>query len=329
MPILRKRHRRLRRQPWLRDLVQEHRLDVSDLVWPVFVQEGDRLTTPVEGLPGVERYSIDRLVTACKQAHALGIRAVAVFPAVPENKKTEDACEACNPENLACRAIQSLKDALPEMGVIADVALDPYTSHGHDGVLDASADVDNDATVALLAKQAVVLAQAGADVVAPSDMMDGRVLAIRDALDGDGLHKTAILSYAAKYASAFYGPFRTAVGSKKALGAADKRSYQMQSANRIEALSEVAQDISEGADMVMVKPGIHYLDVLADVAAHADVPVCAYHVSGEYAMLCAAEDAGLLDGDAALMETMLAFKRAGARFILTYGALRLAHILHG
>ena len=321
------RHRRLRAHSWLRALVQEHQLHPSDLVWPVFVQEGEKKTTSVSGLPGVKRYSIDKLVAECAKAHKLGIQAIALFPVVPASKKTADGKEALNKNNLACRAIKALKKALPELGVIADVALDPYTDHGHDGLLAKDGTVDNDRTVAQLAKQALVLAQAGADIVAPSDMMDGRVAAIRQTLDEKGFVHTAILSYAAKYASAFYGPFRSAVGSKKALGAADKRGYQMNPANIREAHSEVQQDIAEGADMVMVKPGLHYMDVLSMVADSVDVPVCVYHVSGEYAMLKAAEEAGMLDGDAAMMETMLAFKRAGARFILTYAAVDIAKVL--
>lgn len=321
------RHRRLRQHAWLRALVQEHRLHASDLVWPVFVQEGENKSIVVDGLEGVKRYSIDKLVVECKKAHALGIQAVALFPVVPAEKKTADGKEALNKNNLACRAIKELKKALPELGVIADVALDPYTSHGHDGVLNKAGQVDNDPTVALLAKQAVVLAQAGADIVAPSDMMDGRVAAIRAALDAKDFSATPILAYSAKYASALYGPFRAAVGSKKALGGADKRGYQMNAANAIEARSEALQDVIEGADMVMVKPGLHYLDILAALSAELDVPVCVYHVSGEYAMLKAAEKAGILNGAEALMETMLAFKRAGARFILTYGAVEVANAL--
>lgn len=318
------RHRRLRQTMWLRDLVQEHRLHPSDLVWPVFVQEGSGKTTEIGGLPGVKRYTIDKLITACKKAHLLGIPAVALFPVVPPAKKSADGKEALNKHNLVCKAIRALKKAMPDLGVIADVALDPYTTHGHDGILNKAGDVDNDQTITQLAAQALVLARAGADMVAPSDMMDGRVAAIRAALDAESYTHTPILAYSAKYASALYGPFRAAVGSKNALGSADKRSYQMHPANRREALSEALQDVAEGADIVMVKPGLHYLDILADMAATLDVPVCAYHVSGEYAMLKAAAAAGILDGDAVLMETMLAFKRAGARFILTYAAPEVA-----
>lgn len=321
-----KRHRRLRSAAWLRALVQEHHVQVSDLIWPVFVQEGQKKTVAVDGLPGVSRYSIDVLVKEVAKAHGLGISAIAIFPVVPPEKKSADAREALNAKNLVCRAIAAIKKAVPDIGIIADVALDPYTSHGHDGLL-KNGDVANDETVTMLCKQAVVLAKAGADIVAPSDMMDGRVAAIRAALNAAGFTQVPILSYAAKYASAFYGPFRAAVGSKNALGKADKRTYQMNAANAREAMSEVLQDIAEGADMVMVKPGLHYLDVIRDVREVSDVPVFAYHVSGEYAMLKAAAAQGMLNEEAALMETMLAFKRAGADAVLTYAARDIATIL--
>lgn len=323
-PTVSVRPRRLRSSPWLRALVAEHRLSPADLVWPVFVCEGVGQRIAVNGLAGVERYSIDVLIEEAKKAEALGIPAIAIFPAVDAAHKSEQAEAAFDAGNLVCRAIRAVKDAVPGVGIIADVALDPYTTHGHDGVLDAKGDVDNDRTVALLCKQAIVLAQAGADIVAPSDMMDGRVAAIRSALDGAELSAVPILSYAAKYASAFYGPFRMAVGSKSALGKADKRSYQMNPANTREALLEAALDSAEGADMVMVKPGLHYLDVLARVSDMSDVPVAVYHVSGEYAMLKAAAVSGMLDEKEALLETMMAFKRAGASFILTYAARDVA-----
>ncbi len=318
------RPRRLRRAPWLRALVAEHALRVEDLIWPLFVQEGVGLVTAVDGLPAVNRLSIDEVVNAAKEAAALGIPAIALFPVTPADKKTEDGSEALNAENLVCRAIRAVKAAVPEIGIIADVALDPYTTHGHDGVLGTDGDVANDATVHILCRQAVVLAQAGADIVAPSDMMDGRVGEIRAALDDAGFEQIAILSYAAKYASAFYGPFRAAVGSKNNLGKADKRTYQMNPANATEALREVALDMAEGADMLMVKPASLYLDIIARVAESSDVPVFAYHVSGEYAMLKAAVAAGMLDEKAATLETLLAMKRAGATAILTYAARDVA-----
>jgi porphobilinogen synthase len=320
------RLRRLRRSAWLRALVQEHRLHAEDLIWPVFVREGKGAHQPIADLPDVERYSIDVLVKEAKKAHALGIQALAVFPVVEASRKSADAREALNANNLVCRAIAALKKALPTMGVIADVALDPYTSHGHDGLF-AHGDVANDTTVAMLCKQSVVLAQAGADIVAPSDMMDGRVGAIRDALDDAGFTQVAILAYTAKYASAFYGPFRSAVGSKNTLGKADKRTYQMQPANSKEAMLEAALDTAEGADMLMVKPGLPYLDIVARLSDQFELPVLAYHVSGEYAALKFAARAGAIDFNATLMESLLAFKRAGARAILTYGAREAAALL--
>ena len=290
----------------------------------MFVQEGTGLLTPIDGLPGVERRSVDKIVEAAREAASLGIPSIALFPVTPAEKKTEDGREACNAQNLVCEAIRAVKAAVPEIGIIADVALDPYTTHGHDGVLGADGDVANDATVRILCEQAVTLAQAGVDIVAPSDMMDGRVGEIRAALDEAGFDHVVILAYAAKYASAFYGPFRAAVGSKNNLGKADKRTYQMNPANSIEALREVALDIAEGADMVMVKPASLYLDIIARVKDTSDVPVLAYHVSGEYAMLKAAVAAGMLDEKAAVLETLLAMKRAGSDAILTYAALDVA-----
>jgi porphobilinogen synthase len=323
------RPRRLRRSPWLRDMVSETRLHPSDLIWPLFVQEGAGKVTPVEGLPGVERLSIDMAIDAAREAVALGIPAIAIFPVTPAEKKTEDGREAFNPENLMCRAIRAIKKAVPEMGIIADVALDPYTTHGHDGVLgsESDGDVANDTTVASLCKQALVLAEAGCDVVAPSDMMDGRIGEIRAVLDGAGHSNTVILSYAVKYASALYGPFRAAVGSKNNLGKADKRTYQMNPANAVEAIREVALDLEQGADMVMVKPATFYLDIISQVVEAADVPVLAYHVSGEYAMVKAASAAGILDEKAVMLENLLAIKRAGATAILTYAARDVARYL--
>jgi porphobilinogen synthase len=314
------RLRRLRRTGWLRSLVAEHHVRVEDLIWPVFVTDG--AGGKIKGMAGVERYTIAQLVKAAKEAHALGIPAIALFPKVDAKLKSDDAREAVNKDNLVCRAIRAVKKEVPGIGIIGDVALDPYTSHGHDGIVKRGV-VDNDATVVILARQAVVLAQAGCDIVAPSDMMDGRVGAIRTALDAKGFTQTVILSYTAKYASAFYGPFREAVGSAKTKPL-DKRSYQMNPANIREAVREVALDIAEGADMVMVKPGLLYLDVIARIKQSCELPVFAYHVSGEYAMLMAAVEKGLLDEKAATLETLLAFKRAGADAILTYGALDVA-----
>lgn len=318
------RMRRLRRSPWLRDLVAEHRLHAADLVWPVFVLEGEGLRVPVAELPGVTRYSIDVLVEEVRKAVALGIRAIAIFPVVDPALKSDDAREAVNADNLVCRAIRAIKAGVPDIGVIADVALDPYTLHGHDGIVGGDGDVENDRTVEVLCAQALALAKSGADIVAPSDMMDGRIRAIRVALDAESFPHVAILSYAAKYASALYGPFRDAVGSRNALGKADKRTYQMNPANAREAEREVLIDIAEGADMVMVKPGLHYLDILHRVAQVSDVPVSVYHVSGEYAMLKHAGAQGLIEEGKAMLETMLAFKRAGASFILTYAARDIA-----
>jgi porphobilinogen synthase len=303
--------------------VAEHSLNVEDLIWPVFVQEGSNKRTPVPSMPDVERISIDVLVEQCKKAQKLGIPAIAIFPVVDAALKTEDAEESYNPKNLVCRAIAAIKKEVPGIGIICDVALDPYTSHGHDGIV-KSGDVENDATIAVLCKQAVAQAKAGCDIVAPSDMMDGRVGVIRAALDSEGLQHVRILAYAAKYASAFYGPFRDAVGSKNTLGKADKRTYQMDPANAEEALREVALDIAEGADMVMVKPGMPYLDIIRSVKESFHVPVLAYQVSGEYAMMKAAAAQGWLDYDAVMRESLLAFKRAGASAILTYAALDVA-----
>ncbi|MFM9891045.1 MAG: porphobilinogen synthase [Rickettsiales bacterium] len=321
------RPRRLRQAPWVRALVAEHQLRAEDLIWPLFVQEGAGLATPIHGLPGVERLSIDRAVEAAREAVGLGIPAIALFPVTPAELKTDDGREALNPENLLCRAIRAVKAAVPEIGIIADVALDPYTTHGHDGLLGESGDVENDATVAILCQQACVLALAGANMVAPSDMMDGRVGEIRAALDTTGHSHTVILSYAVKYASAFYGPFRAAVGSDKNLGKADKRTYQMNPANTREALREAMLDVAEGADMLMVKPAGLYLDIIARVREVSDVPLFAYQVSGEYAMLKAAAAAGMLDEQAAIMESLLAIKRAGADAIFTYAARDVAQWL--
>ncbi len=320
-----RRLRRLRRSPWLRDLVAEHRLTPADLIWPLFIIDGDEQSEPVPSMPGVMRRSIDLAIEAAREAVALGIPALALFPVVPAALKTADGREATNPDNLICQALTRIKDAVPEIGLICDVALDPYTDHGHDGLLVAG-EIVNDATLAVLAEQAVVQAAAGADVIAPSDMMDGRIAAVRTALDEAGHRDTAILAYTAKYASAFYGPFRDAVNSGGFLKG-DKRTYQMDPANAAEALREVALDVAESADMVMVKPGLPYLDVLAAVKRATGLPTCVYHVSGEYSMLRAAAAQGWLDYDACLLESLLGFKRAGADGILTYGACDAARLL--
>jgi len=320
------RPRRLRVSPWIRNMISEHRVTVNDLIWPVFIQEGKNLRTPIASMPGVERLSIDLLTLAVKEARDLGIPAIALFPATPTNLKTQDGEEAFNPENLVCRTIRAIKSAVPDIGIICDVALDPYTSHGQDGLV-RNGIVVNDETVEVLCKQSVVQAQAGCDVIAPSDMMDGRVGAIRKALDNAGFSHVAILSYAAKYASAFYGPFRDAVGSANNLGKSDKKTYQMDPSNSSEALREVALDIAEGADMVMVKPGMPYLDVVARVKEAFKVPTFAYQVSGEYAMLCAAAANGWLEREKVILESLLSFKRAGADGVLTYFAVEAAKLL--
>jgi porphobilinogen synthase len=321
----RTRLRRNRRCGWSRRLVAENRLNVDDLIWPVFVVDGEARREPVASMPGVERLSCDLLVHAIGGAKDLGIPAVAVFPSIDQALKTTDAREALNPENLVCRAVRAIKAAHPDIGVICDVALDPFSSSGHDGIV-RDGRVLNDETVEVLCRQAVVQAGAGCDIAAPSDMMDGRVGAIREVLDNAGFQDVQIMSYAAKYASAFYGPFREAVGSAARLKG-DKKCYQMDPANVAEALREVALDVDEGADMLIVKPGLPYLDVLSAVSASFGVPTFAYHVSGEYAMLKAAVAQGWFDGDAALLETLIAFKRAGAAGILTYAAVEAARLL--
>jgi porphobilinogen synthase len=304
----------------------EHALSVNDLIWPVFVEEGSGKRTAIGSMPGVERLSIDLLTEAVGEAKSLGIPAIAIFPATDPAKKTPDGDEALNPESLVCRTVRAIKSAHPEIGVICDVALDPYTTHGQDGLVRGGY-VVNDETLAVLEKQAVVQASAGCDVIAPSDMMDGRVGAIRRAIDEAGFEHVQILAYAAKYASAFYGPFRDAVGSAASLGQGDKRTYQMDPANSDEALREVALDIAEGADMVMVKPGMPYLDIVRRVKDAFHVPTFAYQVSGEYAMLAAAADRGWLDRKRAVLESLLAFKRAGADGVLTYFAVEAARWL--
>ncbi len=320
-----RRMRRNRVDAGTRRLVAENRLTVDDLIWPVFVIEGSGETTAVASMPGVERVSLDRLAAHVAPAVALGIPAVALFPATPAEKKDAEGSEATNPDNLMCQAARLLKREFPALVLVGDVALDPYTDHGHDGVI-RDGYVANDASLAVLTRQAVVQAAAGIDIIAPSDMMDGRVAAIRAALDADGLIHTRIMSYAAKYASAFYGPFRDAVGSAGAL-VGDKKTYQMDPANSDEALAEVALDLAEGADMVMVKPGLPYLDIVRRVKARFGVPTFAYQVSGEYAMIMAAVGNGWLDHHRAMMESLLAFKRAGANGVLTYFAPEAARLL--
>jgi len=320
------RMRRNRSQDWVRRLTRESAVTPADLIWPVFVQEGQGLHTPIPSMPGVERLSIDLVVKAVGEAKSLGIPAVAVFPVTPPELKTEDGEEATNPDNLVCRAVRNIKDAHDGIGVICDVALDPYTTHGQDGIV-RDGEVLNDETVAVLCAQAFVQAQAGCDVIAPSDMMDGRIGAIREALDGEGLDHVSLLAYAAKYASAFYSPFRDAVGSAQNLGTADKRTYQLDPANADEALREVALDIAEGADMVMVKPGMPYLDIVRRVKESFGLPTFAYQVSGEYAMLRGAADQGWLNWENVILESMLSFKRAGADGVLTYAAPEIAKLL--
>ena len=312
----------------MRSMLAEHRLHSSDFIWPLFVCDGHGCDEPIASLPGVSRWSVDRLGAKAREAQELGIPCIALFPNTPEHLRTDDAREALNSDNLICRAIRAIKDAVPEIGVLTDVALDPYTSHGHDGMIDEGGNVINDDTVAILVDQALVQASAGADIVAPSDMMDGRVAAIRSALESAGHQNVAIMAYAAKYASAFYGPFREAVGSLGRLKG-DKRGYQMDPANIEEALREVGLDLAEGADFVMVKPGLPYLDVIARVKDAFAVPTFAYQVSGEYAMIEAAAAAGAGDRSSLIIETLLAFKRAGATGVLTYHALDAARLIAG
>jgi len=304
----------------------ETTLTSADLIWPLFIAEGQGVEEPIVSLPGVSRWSVDGIVARAKEARDLGIPCIALFPNTQPERRTDDGKEALNPDNLMCRAIRALKDAVPEIGVLTDVALDPYTSHGHDGLLDDSGYVLNDATAEVLVGQALNQAAAGADIIAPSDMMDGRVGLIREALEAEGHVNVQIMSYAAKYASGFYGPFRDAVGSRGLLKG-DKKTYQMDPANAEEALREVALDLAEGADSVMVKPGLPYLDIILRVKDRFEVPVFAYQVSGEYAMLEAAVAAGAAERDAVVLETLMAFKRAGCSGVLTYHALHAAKLL--
>ena len=321
------RPRRMRRDDWSRRLMQENVLTASNLIYPVFLLDGAHQSESVTSMPGVNRLSLDLLFPVAEECVALGITVLALFPVIDAALKTPDGKEACNPNGLIPRAVAELKKRFPELGIMTDVALDPYTSHGQDGVLDADNRILNDETTAILVAQALTQAQAGVDIVAPSDMMDGRIQKIREALEQQNLIHTRIMAYSAKFASAFYGPFRDAVGSAKNLGKADKKTYQMDSANTDEALREVALDINEGADMVMVKPGMPYLDIVRRVKDAFEYPTYAYQVSGEYAMLKAAALNGWLDHDSVMMESLLAFKRAGADGILTYFALEAARLL--
>jgi porphobilinogen synthase len=328
-PYPNSRPRRLRRDAFSRNLVREHSLSSHDLIYPVFVLDGQNRHEAVGSMPGVERLSLDLLMPVAEDCVKLGIPAMALFPVIDPSLKTPDGREATNPDGLVPQVVRALKLAFPQLGVMTDVALDPYTSHGQDGLLDETNYIINDATVAILVKQALTQAAAGVDMVAPSDMMDGRIGAIRQGLEAAGFVNTRIMAYSAKYASAFYGPFRDAVGSAANLGKADKKVYQMDPGNSNEALREVALDIAEGADMVMVKPGMPYLDIVRRVKDEFGVPTFAYQVSGEYAMLKAAAQNGWLDHDAVMMESLLAFKRAGADGILTYFARDAARLLKG
>jgi len=319
------RPRRNRRADWARRMVREHVLTPDDLIWPLFLVEGKKVRAAVDSMPGVERLSIDEAVRAAERAAKLSIPCLALFPYTEHEKRNERGSEALNADNLVCRAIRAIKQEVPQIGVLCDVALDPYTSHGHDGLM-RNGVILNDETVAVLVRQALIQAEAGCDIIAPSDMMDGRVGAIRKGLDAAGFDEVQIMAYAAKYASAFYGPFRDAIGSNATL-IGDKRTYQMDPANADEALREVELDIGEGADMIMVKPGMPYLDILQRVKATFGMPTFAYQVSGEYAMIMAAAQNGWLDGDKAIAESLIAFKRAGADGVLTYFAARIAEQL--
>jgi len=320
------RLRRTRASGWSRAMHAENRLHPSDLIWPLFVTEGKGVEEPISSLPGVSRWSVDLMVARAKDARDAGIPCLALFPNTQPERRSDDGREALNPDNLMCRAIRAIKDAVPDIGILTDVALDPYTAHGQDGLVDKAGRILNDETIELLVGQSLNQAAAGADIIAPSDMMDGRIGVIRSALEDYGHKDMQIMAYAAKYASAFYGPFRDAVGSRGLLKG-DKKSYQMDPANSEEALREVALDLAEGADSVMVKPGLPYLDIVAKVKQRFEVPVFAYQVSGEYAMIEAAAAAGAGDRDALVMETLLAFKRAGCTGVLTYHALHAARLM--
>ena len=318
------RLRRNRKSAWIRDLTAQNTFLPSDLILPLFVIEGKNKEEKISHLPDVSRLSIDLIVKKAKEAQKLGIPALMLFPALDQKLKTSNGKEAINSKNLMCRAIYEIKNAAPEIGVITDVALDPYTAHGHDGIVDKNGYVENDATIEILCQQALVQAQAGCDIIAPSDMMDGRIGIIRDALDDQGFSDVALMSYAVKYASSFYGPFRHAVGSVNNLKKSDKKTYQMDFRNSQEALREVALDVAEGADMIIIKPGMPYLDVVLQVSQNFKLPVIAYQVSGEYAMLKFAAEKGAFDFDAAFYESLMAFKRAGASAVISYGAIDVA-----
>ncbi len=321
------RLRRTRSKAWLRELLAENSISASDLILPIFVIEGSNIREAINSMPGVFRYSIDQAEIVAKEACELGIKALALFPCIAEDLKTPDGSEAYNQDNLICRTIRHLKNANIQIGIIADVALDPYTSHGHDGILKNN-EIDNDETIEALQNQALVLAKAGADVIAPSDMMDGRIIAIREILEENNFEHLTIISYAAKYASNFYGPFRNAVGSQSLLGASDKKTYQIDISNSKEAMREIELDISEGADIILIKPGLPYLDIIKEASMNFDIPIFAYQVSGEYAMLKFASLNNALDFNKSLIESLLCFKRAGARGIFTYGAIEAAKIIN-
>jgi porphobilinogen synthase len=318
------RLRRNRKSAWIRNLTAQNTFLPSDLILPLFVIEGKNKEEKISHLPGVSRLSIDLIVKKAKEAQKLGIPALMLFPAIDQKLKSSNGKEAINSKNLMCRTILEIKNAVPEIGVITDVALDPYTTHGHDGIVDENGYVENDATIEILCEQALVQAQAGCDIIAPSDMMDGRIGIIRDALDDQGFSDVAMMSYAVKYASSFYGPFRHAVGSANNLKKSDKKTYQMDFRNSQEALREVALDVAEGADMIIIKPGMPYLDVVLQVSQNFKVPVIAYQVSGEYAMLKFAAEKGAFDFDAAFYESLMAFKRAGSSAVISYGAIEVA-----
>ena len=321
-----KRMRRLRSASWMRDMLGENHVTTDDLILPLFIIDGNNKEEDIPSLPGIKRQTIDLLCETVKEVRDEGIPAIALFPATDSKLKDDHGNEAINPDNLICRTLHDLKKAVPDVGIITDVALDPYTSHGHDGILDNDGNVLNDETVEILAQQACIQAQAGADIIAPSDMMDGRIKKIRETLDNNGQSQTSIMSYAVKYASGFYGPFRDAVGSKTKL-VGDKKTYQMNPSNRLEAFHEAKLDIDEGADILMVKPGLPYLDIIRDIKDAYKMPTFAYHVSGEYAMLKAATQKGWLDYETCLMETLISFKRAGCNGIFTYAARDAAKII--
>jgi porphobilinogen synthase len=320
------RHRRNRKSPWIREILAENRLVPSDLIYPLFVISGNNEKQSIQTMPGVERYTVDLLIEEVKKAYSMGIKAVALFPSIDKNLKDENGSEALNENNLICNAIKTIKDTVPEVGIICDIALDPYTSHGHDGVIKKGV-VANDETVEILKKQALVYARAGCDIVAPSDMMDGRIGMIREELELNNFKDVNILAYSAKYASNFYGPFRDAVGSKSCLAGGDKKNYQMDYRNSKEAILEIEQDINEGADMVMVKPALAYLDIIREAANNFSNPIFAYQVSGEYSMLKFAAERNCCDFESICLETLIAIKRSGAKAILTYAALVMAENL--